>query len=280
MKFYIGCYNQAQIKYVPKYFVYSFRQLRKRKSKIKVPANLEWMMDSGAFQEIFINGKYTYDVEEYQKAVLLHKPNVFVNMDFMCEPKNLKKTGLSIKEHQHLSTEHQVKLKDFADDNDLCFMGTLQGWKPKEYLEHLDLLQERGILTEITGVGSICRRAATFKILDVLRVIRKATPSWVKLHGFGVKKSLLKYKETYDLLYSVDSMAWSYAGRKAGEKRVGIGGNLFGKPCLVDENKMCYRHTDDCANCERYMLKWLNEVENLITKNSKQTQLKNYFGDK
>lgn len=279
MKFYIGCYNQSHIKHVPSRFIYSFRQIRKRKSPLNVPDYLEWIMDSGAFQEIFINGKYTYDVEEYQKAILLHKPDIFVNMDFMCEPNNLRKTGMSIKEHQDRSTDHQITLKNFAEDNDLCFMGTLQGWKTTEYLEHLDILQEQGILTEITGVGSICRRAATFKILNILRTIKNAAPSWIKLHGFGVKTSLLKYRESYDLLHSVDSMAWSYAGRKAGEQAVGIGGNLFGKSCLVNGNKTCYRNTDDCANCERYMLKWLGKIEKLIKQNDKQTQLIDYVGE-
>lgn len=276
MKFYIGCYTTSQIKYVPKHFIYSFRQLRKRKSPLPVPEKLEWIMDSGAFQEIHLNGKYTYDIEEYKEAVLRHEPDIFVNMDWMCESNNLIKTGGTVKEHQKRSTENQAKLMDFAQDYGLCFMGTIQGWKPQEYIKHIEELKERGLLTEFLGVGSICRRGSPNKILYVLKTIAQHIPSWIKLHGFGVKTNILSFRETYKILYSCDSMAWSYAGRKAGEKTVGIGRSLYGKPCLVDNSLTCYRHTDDCANCERFMLKWLNKIEKTIDFFESQTTLTDF----
>jgi queuine/archaeosine tRNA-ribosyltransferase len=276
MKFYIGCYNTAHLKHVPEKFIYSFQQLRKRKSSLPVNENLEWIMDSGAFQEIRLNGKYTYDVEEYKDAILMHEPDIFVNMDWMCEPNNLEKTGKAVREHQKLSTANQVELMNFAEDQGLCFMGTIQGWKTTEYIEHIQDLKDQGILTKIMGIGSICRRGSPNKIIHILRTVKPHFPNEILLHGFGVKTNILNFRETYDILYSCDSMAWSYAARKAGEQTVGIGGSLFGKNCLANEELICYRHTDDCANCERYMLKWLHKIESKIQFFESQTLLKEY----
>jgi len=233
-------------------------------------------MDSGAFQEIYLNGKYTYTIDEYKEAVLRHEPNIFVNMDWMCEPNNLRKTNGTIKEHQERSTKNQVKLVNFAEDQGLQFMGTIQGWNPQEYIEHIQKLKEQGLLTEFLGVGSVCRRGSPNKILYVLKTIAQHIPSWVKLHGFGVKTNILNFRETYQILYSCDSMAWSYAGRKAGEKTIGIGKSLYGKECLANNSLTCYRHTDDCANCERYMLKWLNKIEKIIEFFESQTTLTDF----
>ncbi|GAI97375.1 unnamed protein product, partial [marine sediment metagenome] len=257
-------------------FIYSFRQLRKRKKLLEIPENLEWIMDSGAFQEIRINGKYTYDSEEYKDVILRFEPDIFVNMDWMCEPNNLKKTGKTVEDHQNLSTMNQLDLKNFAEDHGLNFMGTIQGWKPEEYIKHINDLSDNGLLTKILGVGSICRRGSPNKIMHVLKTIRDNVPNWVNLHGFGVKTTILKFREAYDLLYSCDSMAWSYAARKAGEQTVGIGGSLYGKECLANTTLSCFRHTDDCANCERYMLKWLNKVEKIIGFFKSQTRITEY----
>jgi len=58
------------------------------------------MLDSGAFQEIRKYGRYTYSIGEYFSYCLKYNPSFFVSMDYMCEPTQLKKSGMSVKQHQ------------------------------------------------------------------------------------------------------------------------------------------------------------------------------------
>ncbi len=74
--------------------MFSLRRLKERKSPAPF-GGYDWIMDSGAFSEINLNGKYTFTPEEYLHYVELHQPNLFFNMDFMCEPFVLQKTGLT-----------------------------------------------------------------------------------------------------------------------------------------------------------------------------------------
>lgn len=277
MDFYVGIYQKSHINYVVDKFCLSYRRLRKYKKTFPIPQNLEWMLDSGAFQELRLNGKYTFTPEEYFEKVREYRPNLFVNMDYMCEPSQMKKTGLSIKEHQKLSLENQIILSDYADDESLELMGTIQGWLPHEYIGHIDFLKEHGQLKPYMGVGSVCRRNAEKEIIKILKTIRKNLPSWVKLHGFGIKISLLKFREVYDLLDNCDSMAWSFQGRKQGEKFTNRVKSLWGHQCLVDDTHVCEKNTDDCANCGRYMDNWVRKIHRLIEHSENQQSLRSYL---
>lgn len=60
------------------------------------------------------------------------------------------------------------------------------------------------------GVGSVCRRNGNpSEVADLLRGIKLIRPD-LNLHGFGLKILALENAEIRDLLYSCDSMAWSY----------------------------------------------------------------------
>ena len=52
----------------------------------------------------------------------------------------------------------------------------------------------------------------------VLEAIKHERPD-LRLHGFGIKTTALRRQLVRDLLFSADSMAWSYAARREGRDR-------------------------------------------------------------
>ena len=271
MKFYPGIYQQSQIGYVDNRFFLSFQIIRRRKSKFKNIENKDWIMDSGAFSEIKKNGAFHFTPEEYIKHVEAWNPEHFVNMDWMCEPYQIEKTGKSVKDHQYLTTENQIKLMELSESIEPKLMGTIQGWEIADYLNHIDLIKERDCMLEYMGIGSVCRRHSKNDILQVIRTIKNSVPSWVKLHAFGVKTDIFNGslgQRIVDCLYSSDSMAWSYAGRT--QKNPG-----FNNKCPQTDNP-CHCHAINCANCGVYMSWWLNRVETLISSQENQRTMYNY----
>jgi len=233
--------------------MFSLRRLRERASPAPFDG-LDWIMDSGAFSEININGRYTFTPEEYLRYVEMHQPSLFFNMDYMCEPFVLERTGLTVKEHQARTIDNQIKIMDLLDKYDIRgeFAGCIQGWQIEDYLTHIDDLKKNGLITRRMGVGSVCRRNSKNQILEVLRAIKNELPA-VKLHGFGVKTDILKEPVVYECLDSCDSMAWSFDGRREETKQC----------------SNCLSKAKNCANCHVFMLKWydrLKEVHDITIK--------------
>lgn len=259
MILYLGVWQNRQARIAPQ-FMFSLRRLKERKSPAPFQG-YDWIMDSGAFSEININGHYTYTPEEYLKYVEMHQPSRFFNMDYMCEPFVLAKTGLTVKEHQARTIENQIKIMDLLNKYDITgeFCGCIQGWKIDQYLEHIDALKAHGLITPKMGVGSVCRRNSKAQIVEVLNAVKTELPC-VKLHGFGVKTDILKEPLIYDCLDTCDSMAWSFDGRRI-EK----------KPCLD-----CQHHCKNCANCHVYMMKWYDRLREVHDMTIKQKTLRTY----
>lgn len=259
MKIYIGIWQVGHAKYIPQ-FMFSLRRLKNRKTP--VPFNTyNWIMDSGAFSEININGKYTFTPQEYLRYVELHQPPLFFNMDYMCEPFVLRKTGLTVKEHQEKTISNQIKIMDLLKNYNIKseFSGCIQGWKIEEYIEHIDMLKSQGLVTNKMGVGSICRRNSREQIIEVLKAVKQELPN-TNLHGFGIKTDVLKERIIHDCLDSCDSMAWSFSGRRNK------------KSCTICE----YPNSKNCANCYKYMLNWYNRLKIVHDNTLKQKVLKYY----
>ena len=91
-------------------------------------------------------------------------------------------------------------------------MNVLQGWTIEDYMWNLEKIKNRGLLTERLGIGSVCRRGKAKMIAQIIRAVHRQVPSWVKLHGFGIKSSVLSEDSIYKL-YSADSMAWDMEHR-------------------------------------------------------------------
>lgn len=262
MKFFVGVFDKRHISWVDKYFMMSYARLKNRKSAINPPSNLEWIMDSSGFSEIHKNGRYTFTTEEYEKSILLHMPNWFANMDWMCEQSALAKSGKTVAEHQELTTENHVILQDWAKENGMGFMGVVQGYAKSDYISHIDSLKERGLICEYIGIGSICRRSQDYNIFNIVNTVKEELPSWVKLHLFGVKNSIFNHKLfTSDLAYSCDSMAWSYLGA--------MNKSQVGRRCNFFSNIICDKNYKWCNNCEMAFRKWMSKLDF----GSKQTRL-------
>ena len=133
----------------------------------------------------------------------------------MCEDFILQKTGLTIEDHQNITVERYSRLIDLTN---VYVMPVLQGYAPESYLAHLHLYGELLSPGQWVGVGSICKRNGNPKqIEDILVAIHAQRPDLL-LHGFGIKLAALQSPTVRALLYSSDSMAWSFAGRKWGRK--------------------------------------------------------------
>lgn len=146
--------------------------------------------------------------------------------DWMCEPWLLAKTGLSVVEHQKLTTRNLIQLRTLTREH---IIPVIQGWKLEDYGRHVQMYAAEGIDLEresVVGIGSVCRRQSTDEIAEIIHVF-----SYLNLHGFGVKTSgLAKYGH---MLKSADSMAWSYRARKAGQPLTGCVGHKNCANCLV-----------------------------------------------
>ena len=176
-----------------------------------------WIMDSGAFTRIS-SGKAHLPVAEYAAQInrwaRCGTLEAAVAQDYMFEPFVLSVTGLSVREHQNLSTRNYLELLD--QDPQAYIMPVIQGFTQAQYEQHVEQLSPHLPESAWTGVGSICKRQGKPSAISaVLTAILKVRPD-LKLHGFGVKTTALRQADIWERLHSVDSAAWSYAARRRG----------------------------------------------------------------
>jgi hypothetical protein len=211
MKFYVGMHMPSKADKVERAFV-SVNVIKNRKSGFPVG---DWIMDSGAFTTIAKYGYYPEPVKAYADQIRRWKNNgnlvAAVSQDYMCEDIMLKKTGLTIEDHQRLTIERYDAL--VAEETGVYIMPVLQGYSPQSYIDHIKQYGERLGPGAYVGVGSVCKRnSSPSSIVQVLKAIKSIRPD-LRLHGFGVKTTALAWEEVRDNLESADSMAWSFAAR-------------------------------------------------------------------
>lgn len=243
MKFYLGTHILSHIGKADVPFFVSYRQLVKRKKK-RFEHDVKVCVDSGGFSELSLFGKWTIQPEEYLQNLerlkgLGLKIEWAAPQDWMCEEVMLKKTGKTIQEHQRLTVENLIGLREF--ESDIHFIPVLQGQSLDDYFSHFEMYEAAGFdlrKEPVVGVGSVCRRQSTNEIAHIMKCLHA---KGLKLHGFGVKTNgLEKYAK---LLHSSDSLAWSYGAR-------------YGKKCEKCES----RPIKNCANCLNYALKWRDKI--------------------
>lgn len=172
--------------------------------------------------------------------------------DWMCEPVMIKKTGLTIREHQLRTVASYRQLRSLAPD--VPWFPVLQGWELDDYKRHIDDYGkgddgiDLGTLPRV-GLGSVCRRQHSDEIAEIVVTLERLG---LKLHGFGVKLKGLEKISNH--LVSADSMAWSFDARR--------------KPPLTGH------HHKNCANCQTYAELWYrNRVWPLIQFNKTKYEL-------
>jgi hypothetical protein len=193
----------------------SVNRLRNRKSDFAVN---NWLMDSGAFTEPARFGHYRHSVQEYADLIKRWKTCgqllAAVWQDYMVEPFIREKTGLTVAEHQWLTIERYDAL--LACDTGVYIMPVLQGYQPTEYVSHIRQYGDRLRTGAWVGVGSVCKRnSRPEQVEEILKAIHKEPPD-LRTHGFGLKITALGNSVVRDLLWSADSMAWSFAARRRG----------------------------------------------------------------
>ena len=206
-------------------------------------ASAHWALDSGAFTELSIHGRWTVPAEQYAREARLFSQEIgsldfAAPQDWMCEPWILQRTGLSVSEHQRRTLLNFLKLQDLAPE--VPWIPVLQGWAVHDYWRHAEMYAASGVdLADrpLVGVGSICRRQATKTAGGILASL--ATAYGLRLHAFGFKTLGLRQSSAY--LGSADSMAWSMAARRAKAPLPG-----------------CSHAT--CGNCFRFALLWRSEL--------------------
>ena len=205
-QFYYGSSWHWPLPYLPRVML-SFNMLRKIKMPWKI--DIPFMMDSGAFSVILKYGKYPFTPEEYASGIEKWHPDIAWTMDYPCEPSVQKKGHYDPVSAQEMTIDNQIKLLDLNANTQMV----VQGWTVSDYLENLDGIKDQGLLTEHLGIGSVCRRGQNRKIARIVRAIHNNVPSWVKLHGFGIKVSVLKDTDARFYLHSVDGQSWGYEMR-------------------------------------------------------------------
>jgi len=201
-----------------------------------------WVLDSGGFTELNLFGEWRTSEDQYVADVRRFEQEIgglewVAPQDWMCEPFVLAKTGLAIEEHQRRTVDNFVRLRQQLGR---LMVPVLQGWTFDDYLRCWELYHRAGVDLEwenVIGLGTVCRRQNTAEAGVIVRGLARQ-PTSRQLHGFGIKITGL---ESFgEVLWSADSMAWSYDARRASPLRG------------------CTHRS--CANCLRYALRWRDEL--------------------
>jgi hypothetical protein len=198
-----------------------------------------WALDSGAFTELNAHGGWSITAREYAAFAREASERIgslawVAPMDAPCEPGAVaaaSRTGAlaralgrsaprGVLDHQVWSVRNFLELRSLLGrPGDPHVIPVLQGWTLPQYVQCAELFAMAGVdlaAEPLVGVGSVCRRDASAQILSVLGWLGES--GITRLHGFGVKNvsvSLGAHR-----LASADSMAWSYAARRAGRPLV------------------------------------------------------------
>lgn len=245
MKFYLGTHEPSWLGRsdvaVPLFV--SHRRLMRYKTHPRAVTG--WALDSGGFSELSIFGEWKTQPADYARAVVGYQAEIgnlewAAVQDWMCEAVMLKRTGLTIAEHQARTIKSYLDLCDLEPA--APWAPVLQGWALGDYLNHVEQYARAGVDLAglpIVGVGTLCRRQRTAEAEEILQTLAGLG---LRLHGFGFK--LQGLENVAGALDSSDSMAWSLHARK--------------RPALPG----CHHKT--CASCPKYALRWRGRVLSVI----------------
>ncbi len=235
MKFYLGFHHPHQLAHAGVPLFVSHRRLCGMKTLPRAVA--PWALDSGGFTELTLHGRWTVSPRDYARAVIRYRDEIGLldwaaPQDLMCEPDMLRRTGLTVAEHQRLTIENLLELRALGAP----VVPVLQGWSPGEYRDHVEMYDRAGVdlrRESIVPVGTMCRRQNT---ASAQVLMRELAHEGIKLHGLGFKATGLRVVS--DVLASSDSMAWSYHARR--------------EPPRAE----CRGKHINCANCLPFALEW------------------------
>ena len=179
-------------------------------------------VDCGGYHHMMTGGGEYHDSDEdYLEYLLKHRPHLYALRDYPCEPDLLEGLGRTVEDQQRRTLDHHIQLYDKVEGHTLAdrAVTVVQGWTVSQYLNHLDALREHGLPMEHVAIGSVCRRGYDEEIAEVVLAVRDALPERSSLHAFGVKGSVLRFREVVEALDSVDSAAYDYAASRVPSER-------------------------------------------------------------
>lgn len=211
--FYLGVHNPAWLERtdVPLFISRNRLKDRKRLPRARGP----WGLDSGGFTELSRHGGWMTSPETYAAEVRRYQTEIgnlawASQMDWMCEPSMLAKTGKSIRQHQELTIANFLQLQALAPE--VPWAPVLQGWTTLDYRRHLNMWAAAGVDLKaypVVGIGSVCRRQ---EMLRVAMLIQDLAEEGLRVHAFGFKT--LGLPSVIGSVVSSDSMAWSLNARR------------------------------------------------------------------
>jgi len=244
MRFYLGTHEVSWLRRLTDVPLFvSHRRLQRQRSYPR--ATTPWALDSGGFTELSMFGGWKTSAREYVTAVRRYDQEVgnlewASPQDWMCEDEMLRRTGLTVAEHQRLTVDNFLELRELDADLATIWSAAIQGQEIADYMRCIDMYDQAGVdltTVPVVGVGSVYRRQNTAEIGDLFTAL---APLGLNLHGYGVKAGgLARYGQH---LASSDSLAWSANARKLG----------YNEGIVADLN--CTHQT--CANCIKWALAW------------------------
>lgn len=210
-KFYPTVDNTYNFEVFPRFMI-NFSSQRWKNRKKPIETDNTFILDSGGFNELGKYGKYSFTIDHYFNQINnVIKPDYFATMDWMCEQERLDATGLTVDEHIERTVDNAIEILNKYEGESKP-MVVIQGWEVEDYIKCIDKLKEHDCLTEKMGIGSICREVKDDRIKNIIFACREELPN-TNLHGFGIKKTMLKDSEVVKALDSSDSFAWSLSNR-------------------------------------------------------------------
>lgn len=188
----------------------------------KLPSHITRVAaDSGGFVAARIWGDYRYTMLQYAQWLKTFHPVWAATMDYCCEDEiTTGNTGI-VRQRQQRTTDNAWHAFRAYGDVSWPWVPTIQGWDVPDYQRHAQQMRPLISLMKVryrdnpdwrVGIGTLCARKDTRKMLDIVYAVADALPG-VPLHLWGVKLDLLKSKVALpDAVVSVDSAAWVPGG--------------------------------------------------------------------
>lgn len=220
-RFYVGLHQPSDARRFQRCCIHVGR-LQRRQKPLECE---ELLMDSQAFRVLELHGDHRLSVAKYataaERIATLCERIVVVCQDYPCEQymfdKRYEHTGIrfTVADHQRLTIGRYDELRGRLD-RAIEVLPVLQGYHPRDYVDHLRQYGKRLRFGAWVGVGSVCKRNSDPAAIRAVLIAIKAARPDLRLHGFGVKVTALASPTVRQLLYSADSLAWSSAARWEG----------------------------------------------------------------
>lgn len=180
--FYLGTHQVDHLERAGVPLFVSHRRLAGRKTLPRAIA--EYAVDSGAYTELLLHGRWTVSPQQYCAAIRRYDAEIgrvawAAPQDWCVESNVLTATGLSVEDHQRLTVENFLELQQCWGDRDQPWMPVLQGYSVDEYKRCWEMYAKAGVDLKdfpLVGVGSVCRRQATSEIDAVVAALLRLDP--------------------------------------------------------------------------------------------------------